>query len=201
MKTLCLTLHETPEIEARARKHFAERGVDATFIYGVHAGKAGLFTKNTYDVDNPGTNYTIGAHGVGIWMSFIMMFQIANQMPDEHIFMLEHDANFDENWKARFDQGMKDVPSDFDFFFIGSCCLKDDKKKQQVKGDVWKVSHPNCNHACVIAKKCLPFVIETLSKKCWAPLDIQLIFECFPHLKVYALLPRAVNQFGTFLHP
>ncbi len=84
MKTLCLTLHETPAIEARARKHFATRGVDATFIYGIHAGKAGLLTKNTYDVDNPGSGYTIGPHGVGIWMSFITMFQVALQMPDEH---------------------------------------------------------------------------------------------------------------------
>ena len=200
MKTLCLTLRETPEREAACRKHFAELGVEATFIYGIHAGHAGLLTKNPYEVDAPGSGYNIGPHGVGIWVSFIMMFQVALQMEGEHFFFLEHDAEFDPDWKARFDQGMKDVPPDFDFFFIGSCCLKD-RPKTHIKGDVYKVAHPNCNHACVIAKKALPFVIQTLSKKCWAPLDLQLIFEVFPKLKVYALLPRAVKQFDTFLHP
>jgi len=202
MKTLCLTLRETPEIEARARKHFAERGVgDVTWIYGIHAGTAGLLTKFTYEVDHPGTNYTIGHHGVGIWVSFIIMFQVALHMEGDHFFFLEHDAEFHPNWKSRFDQAMKDVPPDFDFLFIGSCCLNSDKMKTHVKGDVWKVNSPNCNHGMIIAKKCLPFVIKQLSRRCWAPLDIHLIFECFPHLQVFALLPRAVDQTNTYLHP
>ena len=201
MKTLCLTLRETPAREESARKHFAERGVDATFIYGIHAGTAGLMTKNPYEVDDPGSGFNMGAHGVGIWVSFIMMFQIALQMEGEHFFFLEHDANFDPNWKERFDQAMKDVPADFDFLFIGNCCVGDDRIKKHIKGDVYESKRPMCNHAMVIAKKCLPFVIQTMSKKCWAPLDLQLIFEVFPHLKVYSLWPRAVHQFDTEIRP
>ena len=201
MKTLCLTLHEYPEREAACRAHFKERGIEAEFVYGVHAGTSGLRTANNYEVDNPGSGYNIGPHGVGIWTSFIMMYQICNQLPDEHFFLLEHDANFDPDWKERFDQGMKDVPPDFDFFFIGHCCVSNDRVRKHVKGEVWRVHRPFCNHACVIAKKCLPFVIETLKKKCWAPVDIQLLNEVFPALKVYALVPRAVHQFDTVLVP
>lgn len=202
MKTLCLTLRETPEIEAKARQHFAERGVgDVTWIYGIHAAKAGLITTNTYDVDNPGSGYTIGGKGVGIWVSFIMTFQIALHMEGSHFLFLEHDCCFDPDWKERAEQAMKDVPPDFDFLFLGSCCLRDDKMKTHVKGDVWKVHFPMCNHCCVVAKKALPLVIERLSRKAWAPLDIQLVREVFPHLSVYALLPRLAGQFDTFLHP
>jgi hypothetical protein len=199
MKTLCLTLHETPEREAACRKHFMERGVEADFVYGVHAGTCGLQTSNNYEVDNPGSGFNIGKHGVGIWTSFIMMYQICNQLPDEHFFLLEHDAQFDPNWRERFDKALKDVPPDFDFLFIGHCCVASDPTKKHVKGDVWEVKRPYCNHAAIIAKKCLPFVIKTLKLKCWAPLDIQLVAEVFPKLKVYALLPRAVHQFDKVI--
>ena len=201
MKTFCLTLHETPEREAKCREHFKERGVDAEFIYGVHAGTAGLLTSNTYEVDNPGSGFNMGPHGVGIWTSFIMMYQIALQAPGDHVFLLEHDAKFDENWKERFDKALEDTPKDFDFLFIGSCCVGNDRIKKHVKGDIWETKRPFCNHACIVAKKCLPFVIKTLTRKCWAPVDIQLLGEVFPHLNVYALWPRAVSQFDTHLEP
>lgn len=202
MKTLCLTLRETPEREAACRQHFAERGLgEVTYIYGIHAPNAGLLTKNNYEVDNPGSGHNIGPKGVGQWVSWLMLWNIALQMPDEHFFFVEHDAEFEPNWKARFNQGMKDVPKDFDLFFIGSCCLKSDYRKTPIKGEVWRVYTPNCGHAIVIAKKALPTIIQLVSRKCWAPLDIQLIFEVLPKLNVYAVLPRIVGQRDTFLHP
>jgi hypothetical protein len=201
MKTLCLTLHETPGREAAARKHFADCGIEAEFVYGFHAGTCGLRTVNEYNVDHPNEHYNIGPHGVGIWTSMIMMYQIMNQLPDEHIFLLEHDAQFDADWKPRFDQAMKDVPPNFDFLFMGHCCVAGDPFKRRVQGQVWEVKRPFCNHACVIAKKCLPFVIKTLKEKCWAPVDIQLLSEVFPTLNVYAVVPRLAGQFDTHLEP
>jgi hypothetical protein len=200
MKTFCLTLYETPERTAACKKHFAERGIDAEFVYGIHAGTCGLRTENNYEIDDPGGGFNIGKHGVGIWVSFIMLYQIMNQFPDKHFFVLEHDAEFDENWRPRFDQAMKDVPPDFDFLYIGSCCSSQ-MSKSHVKGEVWDVRYPFCNHAIVIAKKCLPFVIKALMRKCWAPLDIQLVREVFPHLKIYTVLPRLAKQFDTELQP
>jgi hypothetical protein len=198
-KTYCLTLHETPTRELAAREHFKQRGIDAEFIYGFHAGTCGLRTENNYEVDNPGGGHNIGKHGVGIWTSMIMCYQVMLSQPDTHCFLLEHDAEFDANWRARFDQALKDVPADFDFLFIGHCCVAQDHSKKHIKGDVWKVSRPFCNHASVIAKKALPFVIKTLKQKCWAPVDIQLVNEAFPKLKVYACVPSMAGQFDTVL--
>lgn len=201
MKTLVLTLRETPDRERACRQHLLDRGIDAEFVYGFNAKTCGLKTENNYEVDNPGKGHNIGYHGVGIWTSFIMMYQIAAQLSDDHIFLLEHDVNFDENWRERFDQAMKDVPPDFDFLFIGHCCFKDDKFAKHVKGEIYQTNRIFCNHACVVARKCLPFVIELLQRKCWSPIDIQLVNEVFPHLKVYALVPRAADQFDTKLRP
>jgi len=200
MKTFCLTLYETPERTEACKKHFAERGIDAEFVYGYHAGTCGLRTENNYEVDNPGGGFNIGKHGVGIWTSFIMLYQIMNQFPDEHFFVLEHDVNFDENWRARFDQAIKDVPPDFDFLYIGSCCVKDLAFKRHIKGEIYEVKYPYCNHAIVIAKKCLPFVIQTLLKKCWSPFDIQLASEVFPSLNVYTVIPRMATQFDKVIN-
>jgi len=96
---------------------------------------------------------------------------------------------------------MKDVPPDFDFLFIGHCCFKDDRFAKHVKGEIYQTNRIFCNHACVVARKCLPFVIKTLQQKCWAPVDIQLVNEVFPKLKVYALVPRAAEQFDTVIRP
>jgi hypothetical protein len=195
MRTLCLSLIETPNVEAAARKHFAERGVEAEFYYGIHAKHAGLFTTNEYNVDHPNEHFNMGAHGVGIYVSFYMMWNVMLACGDEHILLIEHDAEFDENWKYRFDQAMLDVPKDFDFLFLGSCCAEG-KPTTHIKGEVFEVKYPLCNHACVIARKCLPFLISNL-RKCWAPIDLQLMFEAFLHLNVYTVLPRMVKQFNT----
>jgi hypothetical protein len=201
MRTFCLTLYETPDRLEKCKKHFAECGIDAEFVYGINAKTAGLKTINPYEVDAPNSGFNIGEHGVGIWCGFLIMYSILAHLPDEHFFVLEHDAEFEPNWKERFDKAMQDVPQDFDFLFIGSCCCKSFAFKQHIKGEVYRVKYPMCNHATVIAKKCLPYVIETLMKKCWAPLDIQLAREVFPQLKVYAIMPTAVHQFDTVLQP
>ena len=49
-----------------------------------------------------------------------------------------------------------------------------------------------------MARAALPFVLRTL-RKVWAPIDIQLQMECFPHMKTYAIIPRIVEQFNTEL--
>jgi hypothetical protein len=193
-------LVETPEIEAKARAHFAERGLDdVLYFYGIHAKTAGLQTIHNYDVDHPGTDHNIGPHGVGIYVSFRAMWSAMLLMPEDHFFVVEHDVELAPDWKARYEQALLDVPADFDVLFIGSCCCTG-KKSRHIQGEIHEVRYPFCNHACVIAKKALPVFMEKC-RKCWAPIDIQLAFEAFPSLNVYTLLPSAAGQFNTVLTP
>lgn len=198
IKTICLTLAETPQRDAAARIHFAERGLeDVSFYHGIHGLSSGLDTRFLYEQDLPGCGFKINHNVIGIWLSHRSLWAALELLDDEHFFVIENDAQFEPNWKARFDQAVLDAPPDFDFLFIGHCCVAG-KPKTHIEGEVWEVLYPMCNHACIIAKKCLPFLIKACSR-CWAPLDCQLMLEAFPHLKVYCLLPSAVGQFNTGL--
>ena len=200
IRPICLTLVETPEIEAKAREHFKERGLeDVSFYYGIHAKTAGLATVNTYEIDNPGSKYNIGAHGVGIYVAFRGLWSAMMLLPESHFFVVEHDVELAPDWKARYEQAILDAPEDFDVLFIGSCCASD-KKSRHIKGEIFEVRYPFCNHACVIAKKALPTFLKKCNR-CWAPIDIQLAMEAFPSLNVYTLLPSAAGQFNTVLTP
>ena len=200
IRNICLTLIETPDIEAKAREHFAAVGFeDVSFYYGIHAKTAGLKTENVYPIDHPEENFNMGPHGVGIYVSFRSLWSAMLLLPEDHFMLVEHDVVFHDNWKARFEQAMKDVPPGFDFLLLGHCCAAD-KPATQISGEVWEVKYPMCNHAAVISRKCLKTLIQKCNR-CWAPIDLQLIFEAFPHLKVYTLMPRLADQFNTVLSP
>ena len=187
-------------MEQRAREHFKNVGLDdVLFFHGINARTSGLATINNYEVDNPGSGFNIGPHGVGIWTAFRSLWSAMLLFPDEHFFILEHDAVLHDGWRQRMDKAMRDIPKDFDYFFFGSCCAMD-KPRTHISGDVWEVKYPFCNHACVIARKALHTMLKTC-EKCWAPVDLQLVREAFPHLKVYTLLPSGASQFNTDLKP
>lgn len=200
MRIFAISLPETPERTEKARAHFVERGVQAEFFTGIHAPTAGLSTSHTYELDNPGTGYKIGYKPTGIWLSHYMLWAaLSIQQTEDRFMILEIDAQFHDDWKPRCIQALKDAPSDFDFLHIGSCCCGG-KVNTLIKGEVWDVKYPACTHAYIVAKKCLPFLLTTL-RKVWAPIDLQLILEAFPHLKVYCVLPRLVDQHDTVINP
>ncbi len=198
MKNICLTLAETPHIEESARAHFAAVGFeDVAFYYGIHAATAGLLTNNTYEIDHPDEHFNMGPHGVGIYVSFRSLWAAMLLLPDEHFMLVEHDIQFHENWKQRFEKAMQDVPADFDFLLLGHCCTAG-RPSNHINGEVWEVKYPLCNHAAVISRKCLRTLIEKCNR-CWAPIDNQLFFEGYPHLKVYTLMPRLAEQNNTVI--
>jgi GR25 family glycosyltransferase involved in LPS biosynthesis len=200
MKTICLCLPENHEKIAAAREHFELSGLkDVEFFFGIHAEKAGLSTIHTYEVDNPGSGFRVGYKITGTWLGHWMLWNYAMRLPDDIFLFLEDDAKFHENWQPRFAQAMRDVPNDFDILSIGHCCLKG-HPATLVRGEVYETKHAQCTHASVISKKCLDFLVGTI-RKCWAPIDCQLIFEAYPYLRTFAVIPRMVDQFDTELAP
>lgn len=196
LPTFCLTLPEKPERTANARQHFADMGVgDVTFIDAINADTFGLLTKFPYEVDNPGSGFNIGPHCVGIWLSHWMTWLACSMRPESHFFILEDDAKFDPDWQSRMGKALQDVPPDFDWLFIGSCCASA-KKRRHIQGEVYDVRYPCCFQAYVLAKKAIPHLLRT-QRKVYAPIDISVIFHSFAELKVYTLYPMAVRQFNT----
>ena len=121
------------------------------------------------------------------------------RMPDEQFLVLETDAKLADDFGSRLARAMTAVPSNFDFLHVGHCCLGNHPKKH-VADEVWESKHMQCTHAYIVRRGVLPFLCKTI-RKCWAPIDIQLQLECFPHLKTYAVVPRIVSQFDTELSP
>lgn len=199
MKTICIHLPEKPERLEQARNHFASQGVNAEFYVGINGQKMGVLTDHPYMLDRkPGDElFFIGNHGVGIFLSHYSLWNAMTLLPDEHIFILEDDAKFQDGWKEKFDKALQDVPADFDVLFIGSCAAKK-KRNRHITGGIWEVKYPMCFHAYVVAKKAVPHLLAT-NRDCYAPIDISVTLHSFPALKVYTLLPRIVDQFNTHL--
>lgn len=203
MKTYCLCLPEYPDKIEAATKHFTDAGVgNVEFFWGINAtaaGLDGLSTVNTYEIDNPGSGYRMGPKPTGIWLSHYMLLNHIMHTNAEHAMILEDDAKFEDGWKPKLEQALKDVPSNFDFLHPGYCCAEG-HPRTHVKGDVYETKHAQCTHCYVVRRGAIPFVLGRL-RKIWSPIDIAFVFEVFPHLRTYAIMPRLVSQFNTVIPP
>ncbi len=201
MKTFCITLPETPERTAEARVHFEHYDVDAEFYTGIHAATFGLFTTHPYLHDDPKRGgHIIPQRQVGCTLSHISLWSALTLIEQEHqFFILEDDAEFHAGWQDQLAAALRDTPADADMLYVGSCCCAD-KPQTHVKGNVWDVRWPLCNHSYVVWAKALPTLLAT-QRDVYAPIDIALYFKTLPQLRVYTVLPRLISQRGTPLHP
>lgn len=200
MRKVCLTLLETPERTEKAKSHFSEVGLsDVEFFIGINAEVAGLSALHPYNLDRTPEqgDYFMGFKPTGIFLSHYALWMAMQLLNDEHILILEIDAKFPADWKERYEKALQDTPSDFDILFIGSCCC-DGRQTTHVKGDIYDVRYPMCNHAYIVAKKAIPHLLAT-NRDCYAPIDISTFLHSFNKLKVYTVLPRIAEQFDTYI--
>jgi GR25 family glycosyltransferase involved in LPS biosynthesis len=191
---------ENLERTKKCQEHFRERGVVSDFLhYGFNAQQFGIQTEFPYELDAPGSGFRMGYKGTGTWLSHYMVWNIMEMLPDKHVFILEDDAKFPDNWLPKFNRAFQDVPPDFDMLYVGSCCCKD-KPTTHIKGDIYLVQWPMCLHAYIVAKKAVPMLLST-QRKIYAPIDISLALHTLPKLKTYCVLPRLAEQWDTVIEP
>lgn len=188
-----------------AKEYFASQGLDVYWVEGIHAQKWGIQGRHIYLLDGrPEEQFYFGDKNVGIFLTWYMLFQICKVMPQTHYMIMEMDCRFKEGWKEKLEQALKDIPEDFDFLFVGSCCAED-KEPVHVAGDLYEFPwrgeekwqyYPQCGHCYIIAQKAMQHLINT-NRDVANPMDISLIRYSFPQLKVYAILPRLANQGET----
>lgn len=199
IRPFVVVLQEMPEKEKFIRNHFESVGFQAESFNGIHGVTSGFRTVFPYEADAPGSGWNIGTKPVATWLSFYMLYSALNLLPDTHFWLTEWDCKFPADWRNRAEKALQDVPPDFDFLFMGSCCCKG-RPATHIKGEVWDVRWPQCGHSTIVAKKAIPMVIRT-QRKCYAPLDISMMLWTLPHLRVYTVLPRICDQFDTELSP
>jgi len=177
--------------------HFVERGVDVQFFYGIHAPKLGIVTTLPYEVDNPGSGFNMGAKAVGCWLSHRALWAALLLLPDTEFFVIEDDAVFAPDWRERMSKALQAAPSDWDMIYVGSCCTEG-KVKGSLGGGLYDVRYPMCTHGYLVRRKALLALIETQDEaRCYGPIDISMTFHSHPKLKIYTILPRVLDQYGT----
>lgn len=205
IKPIALHLPDTEEWVVRkknAEVHFKEAGVkDLFWLTGVHAKKWGIQGRHIYLLDGkPEEQFYIGDGNVGNYISQYAAYLVMDALDYSHYMYLEDDCRFLDGWIEKLAEDLKDVPEDFDFLYVGSCCAMD-KEPVHVKGNVYEFPYredkwnyyPMCTHCYIVAKKAVPHLIAT-NRDTANPTDISLIKYSFPSMKVYAILPRLAGQ-------
>lgn len=196
MKKYVITLRETPQREAACRKHLDDVGFHGVeFWYGVNALKWGLITRNTYDKDHPGTGYLMPMKHVGLHLSHWILWQKGLDSGEDVISVMEDDVAMAGDWKPRLDHILETVSAadpEWDILFLGSCHALN-KEKRHVFGCLWEVKYPLCTHWYLVRRKALPTLLES-QEKSWAPIDLALVYDSLPKLRVYTAIPRLASQ-------
>lgn len=201
---IALWLPDAPEwVEQKeaAEKYWNEQGINNIFwVAGIHAHKWGITGTHIYLLDGrPEEQFKIGDKKVGGFLSQYVVYNVMNALPDSHFMFMETDCQFVDGWKEKLNEELKNVPEDFDFLFVGSCCAAN-KEPIHVAGDVYEFPprenwtlYPQCGHCYIVAKKAVPHLIAT-QRDTANPADVSLIKYAFPQMKVYAILPRIAHQ-------
>ncbi len=118
--------------------------------------------------------------------------------------VMEDDVKFRSGWREHSDSALRNVPSNFDWLFLGSCAAAA-AHGIQIKENVWDVRYPACWHAYIISRHGAKRMIEGM-RKMFGPVDLMSFVKDpkgghddppFHSMKVYTVLPRVADQFNT----
>lgn len=207
IQPIMLYLPDTEKWRNRYRDgkaHFEEQGItDIITVYGIYGEGFGIQGTHFYEHDNPGGHHQIGVANTALCLSMYIVYNLENNLPSTHFMFLEDDSRFKEGWLQIVTEALEDIPKDFDWLFIGSCCLKD-KVGIKVGRKLYHFRHnpmvynsyPLCGNAYIVAKKAIPIILKT-QRDAFVNADINLAVNTFKYLKVYAIHPRPVEQFNN----
>lgn len=186
----------------RGMAHFEERGLKNIIqIPGFHGVSMGIKGTHFYDRDHPGNGYNIGQGYTAGFLSAYLMYCCANLLPHKHFMFLECDAELIPDFEHHLSRELYNVPEDFDFIWVGSCCSQG-KTTKHVKGNVYQFDEstgfPQCSQTLIIAKKALPYIIQT-NRDAYASADLSLIFHTLPKLRCFGIIPRLSTQYNNEL--
>lgn len=187
-----------------AKQHFESIGIKPIYIPAIYGQGFGVApTSHEYNLDNPNGHHNIGVAYTSLNLTMYMVYNIMANLDATHFMFLEGDTRCNPDFLKVLESELTNVPKDFDFLFIGSCCASD-KKKRLVGGNVYECIHNHNRpiHPCqmplggncyIVAKKALPKFIET-QRDLYAPTDLNIGMHTLPFLKTYIIYPRIVEQ-------
>lgn len=200
MNFYCINLASATERWAKVKARFDAEGIYVTRFNGWNNSVAGLRAIYPYEVDAPGSGYLMGERQVGIYLSHWMLWNYLATKEADSFFIFEDDVIFKPGWKEEWLADLALLPPDWDLFYVGHCCVNGWADNARFSEHIWRTSKAQCLHAYMVRSKALRFMLEK-TQKVWAPIDLALLWECQPHLNVFARIPRLVEQENTELPP
>lgn len=172
-------------------------------VAGIHAEKFGVLGTHPYELDQPGKGHIMGQKYTGSFLSQYVIYSVCNQLPDSHFMIMEDDTRFSDGWYPALEKALQEIPSDFDWIFVGSCCAID-KRAERIGDKLYKyprtkqfpVNYPMGGNCMIVSKKCLPHILAT-QRDAYAPADISMALHSFHEMEVYSILPRICEQLNN----
>jgi len=208
-KIFCLTLKDTPKRREYAEQHFKQHGLDVTFFEGINAKTFGLRTVIPFMDDilsnnpswKPGDSppYYITQGHVGCILSHYMLWKTLSYFPDDEFLILEDDVVLCDGFKDKLLDYKSRLPNDWQYVFVGHCCLPDEQHVHKQLDNIYTTSCPPlCTHAYMIKKESIKSLIET-NNVAWAHIDIQIQKRTLldNKLKYYVFLPPLADQISV----
>lgn len=129
---------------------------------------------------------------LGCFLSHFMLWNhLSHVDKSESIIILEDDVRIDTDFKSRFDEVFKQLPSNWDFVYLGCEWIPfnpDDKYSENLL-----IGKPFCTHAYMINKKTIPILMNSCSLL-ETYLDIQIMEKVLPKVNHYVVDPVLVKQ-------
>jgi hypothetical protein len=193
-----LTVRKTWQRWLTTQAHLEKQGIPgAEPFIGFDKFVWQFSTEYTFDLNAPGER--LGWGPLATYLSHYMVWKTLSYLPEDVFWVLEDDAEFIDNWRYVYSEAMKSLPDDWDVVFLGSCCAEG-VGGHPIGPCLWDVRWPLCGHAMMYRKKAFGTLLS-IHQKIWAPLDIAMKMDSLPHLKVFTILPRIVNQRGSSIPP
>ncbi len=197
MNFYCINCTRAKERWANAQARFKEERIQIIRWNGWDNGIGNLGATIPYTVDDPASTFTMKGRYLGTYISHWMLWNHLVAIEEEKAFIFEDDVIFGLGWKAAWKTDLQSLPSDWDLFYVGNCCMAG-HPKQKVADNIYRTTKAQCLHAYMVRCRALPYMIEKC-QKVFAPIDLAVMLQCQEHLNVYARIPRLVDQEGTEL--
>lgn len=190
----CLTLKDTPKRKEYALQHFKENKLDVEFFEGINGEKFGLRTSIPFTEYEGGEELFIKQGRIGCLLSHYMLWKTLLYLPYEEIIIFEDDVVLEENFIEKFHEYKAQLPTDWDYVFLGHCCLPPEEYNIKISNNIISGSiSPLCTHAYMIKKSSLETLLDT-NHKAWMAVDIQIQKLTLKILKHYTFIPPIANQ-------
>lgn len=199
-KTFCLTLKDTPQRTEYAKNHFLHHNLDVTFFEGINNKKFGLSTLIPYMDDQPnwkpgeGTPFYITQGHIGCILSHYMLWKTLSYLPYDEFIIFEDDVILCDGFVEKFKKYKSQLPDDWEYVFIGHCCLADESYQIKVSENIITTTYPPmCTHAYMIKKSSISVLLDT-NHLAWTHIDIQIQKRSLKHLKHYVFINPLADQ-------